>query len=210
MNTLYINSFSSISGQKAKLGHDIVFESTEILADNILKSIYRHLDIKYPKYHKMDLLCKLGFLSSEMLLRNGALHSYQAHEVALIMANSQSTIAIDTEYQKSIQNTDEYFPSPALFVYTLPNIVLGEIAIRHGFKGEIGLLIQEQFNAEQLYQYISLAMLDSELKACVGGWLDIDHQNNYSACLFLIEKQKNSLDSITFDKENIISIFNHI
>ena len=39
-------------------------------------------------------------------------------------------------FQETIQHADSYYPSPALFVYTLPNIVTGEIAIRNKYYGE--------------------------------------------------------------------------
>ena len=43
-----------------------VFSSKEPIR-NFLTTLYRHLDITYPKFFKMDHLAKLGFLSVELL-----------------------------------------------------------------------------------------------------------------------------------------------
>ena len=206
---LVITKYSKIENRTLSIDGNVIFESADTQVGKIFKSIYKYLDIKYPKYHKMDKLCKLGFLTAETLLQNSAvLEKYKSEEVALILSNSNSTINIDTDYQDSIKNKENYFPSPSLFVYTLPNIVIGEIAIRHQLKGEIGFIISEKFNAHQLKNYIENVFKEQTTKACLTGWVDIDKKNRYKSVLFLIEKEDNSQDNITFDAENLELFFN--
>ncbi len=206
---LIISQYSKIENKELWLNNELLFKSEEEKVSKVFKSMYQFLELKYPKYHKMDKLCKLGFLSSEVLLKNLNLaDKYSEEEVALVFANSNSTINIDNEYFDSIKNKDDYFPSPALFVYTLPNIVIGEIAIRNTLRGEIGFLIQEKFNSEAIIAYVKNLFQTQNTKACITGWIDIDEKNQYKTVLFLIEKAENSKDNITFDKENLEYIFN--
>lgn len=206
---LNITKYSKIEEKQLWVDGKIKFKSDEEKTRKVFKSIYQHLDIQYPKFHKMDKLCKLGFLASEALLQNQNLQNqYLPEEIALILCNSNSTINIDTVYYNSIKNKNDYFPSPALFVYTLPNIVIGEIAIRHIFRGEIGFLIQQKFNAEMLVKYLEDIFLDATTKACITGWVDINEKNDYKTVLFLVEKDNFSNDNITFDVQNLETLFN--
>ena len=206
---LYITKYSKIETQNLSVNGRNIFSSDEQETGKIFKSIYKQLNIKYPKYHKMDKLCKLGFLTAEPIFQDwNTKNNYLPEEIALILSNSNSTINIDTDYYNSIKDQDNYFPSPSLFVYTLPNIVIGELAIRHQLKGEIGFLISKSFDAKMLVNYVQNVFEEGSTKACLTGWVDIDEKNRYKSVLFLIEKVNNSQDNITFDAENLEILFN--
>ncbi|MBN2668287.1 MAG: hypothetical protein JXR60_03575 [Bacteroidales bacterium] len=208
---MYISAYSIVTDKQLITNGSLEFTSSSDDAKSIFKDIYKHLELKYPKFHKMDMLCKLGFITAEALLKNSTLNqNYEAHELAIVLANKHSTIHIDTEYYQSIKDKENYFPSPALFVYTLPNIVIGEVAIKQGFKGEIGFLVQEQFDAKAIYEYVADVFTDPQTKACITGWVDIDAEENYKSVLFLVEKVNNSKDNITFEIQKLIDIFNTI
>ncbi len=97
-----------------------------------LLSLYQHLNSNYPKFYKMDNLSKLGWLAAEILLKQeNLLGSYQSEEIGISLANANASLDTDLKYYDSMKD----IPSPSLFVYTLPNIVAGEICIRHKFKG---------------------------------------------------------------------------
>ncbi len=167
----------------------VVFKSEEETTSKVLKSIYKHLEIKYPKYHKMDLLCKLGFLGAEALLKDTDIQEkYRSEEVAIVLSNANSTINIDTEFYKTIADKENFFPSPAQFVYTLPNIVIGEIAIRNNFKGEMAFLVQKEYDKEMVNNYLSELFSEQGTKACIAGWVDVNEKNEYKTILFLAEK----------------------
>ena len=50
----------------------------------------------------------------------------------------------------AIQNKESYYPSPAVFVYTLPNICIGEISIKYKLYSENSFFIFDSLNAEYL------------------------------------------------------------
>jgi hypothetical protein len=83
----------------------------------ICKEAYKSLELSYPKFHKMDNLSKLAFLASEMILKDED-HS----RTALVFANRSSSLDTDFKYQESINSQENYFPSPAVFVYTLTHM----------------------------------------------------------------------------------------
>ncbi len=153
----------------------------------VFKAIYKDLALKYPKYFKMDSLSKLGFLATEVLLKNQFLsNKYQAEEIGILVGNSASTYIMDNKHQESLNDKEAYFPSPANFVYTLPNIMTGEICIRNKFQGENAVFISPSFDADFLFQYAVQLFADQKLKACILGYVDI-RPDRYEAFLVLIE-----------------------
>ena len=179
---IYINSHCSISDVRVSVNDTEIFKSDKTGPDFLLE-VYEATAINYPKFYKMDELCKLGIIAAEALLKNIDLTKYNAEEVGIVLSNSNASIEADINYYESSKT----FPSPSLFVYTLPNIVIGEISIRYGFKGENAFFISKKFNAQWLHFYVTDLMQQHGLKACVCGWLEVvNHQ--YEARLFLIEK----------------------
>lgn len=154
------------------------------------KAIYKDLGVEYPKYFKMDNLSKLGFLSTEVLLQNRLLaEDYKSERIGIVVGNSASTYIMDSKHQASLDDKESYFPSPANFVYTLPNIMTGEICIRHKFKGENAVFISDEFDDSFIYKYTNSLLADNKLDACLLGYVNIDN-NNYEAFLMLIENKE--------------------
>src|SRR5690606_28639063 len=112
------------------------------------KELYQHLELHYPKFYKMDNLSKLAFLASEIILSDNT-----EKEVALIFSNKEASLDTDIQHQKRIQEPQEFFPSPAVFVYTLPSICIGEISIKHQFKSESMFCLSDYFQIDYLMPY---------------------------------------------------------
>ncbi|MBS1947467.1 MAG: hypothetical protein JST47_06835 [Bacteroidetes bacterium] len=157
--------------------------------------------MQYPKYYKMDAISKLGWLASEILL-NGSFKpaNYKAEEVGTVLSNSNASLDTDLKYFESTKE----FASPSLFVYTLPNIVAGEICIRNKFKGENAFFIQEQFDADFIKQYTDNLLNSNILQCCICGRVELLH-DNHDALLLLVEKS-NKEHAILFTTENMRSL----
>ncbi len=169
-----------------------------------LKSVYKHYQIKYPKYFKMDNLCKLAFIASEIVLHgNEKIKALDPTKIGVILQNAHSSLDTDIKYNDTIKDKSNYFPSPAVFVYTLPNVMIGEICIRNKFQGENTCFIAKQFDPEFVSEYVNELFDKNKIDACITGWVDyID--GDYSAMVFLVEKNKeNKKDSISFKPEII-------
>ncbi len=159
------------------------YQSENLNFADFAKKIYYSLNINYPKFFKMSDMCKLGFIASEMLLQNTDLSKVNKNNVALVFSSSSASINADIEYQKTISN----IPSPALFVYTLPNIITGEICIRNGFKGEEIMLIQKQYDADFLFDYADILFKEKNTELCLAGFINFDENNEYIADMYLLK-----------------------
>jgi 3-oxoacyl-[acyl-carrier-protein] synthase-1 len=150
----------------------------------------------------MDNLSKLGWLASELLLKDSfQKENYKPDAVGLVLSNANASLDIDLRYMESVRD----IASPSLFVYTLPNIVTGEICIRNGFKGEDAFFVFDKFNAAFTESYVGNLLDNGNLQACICGWVDFIG-NDYKAALFLIEKAKTE-NALPFTAENMDKLF---
>jgi len=196
----YITASCIISDHVVYTNGKAVFELPAANGQDFLLSVYQHTGVQYPKFYKMDNLSKLGWLAAELLLREGFRSTdYRPEEVAVVLSNANASLDTDYKYYATVKD----IPSPAVFVYTLPNIMIGEICIRHHFKGENAFFVLESFNAALLAQYVHGLMESDSARACICGWVDVLGEE-YKAALFLIEKVRSS---ISLSAENLDRIF---
>lgn len=152
----------------------------------LLSALYHTYVKDYPKFYKMDGLSKLGFLASELLMACEAdTQPTESEQRAVILFNHSSSIATDQRYQASIQPED-YYPSPSLFVYTLPNIVTGEIAIRHHLHGETSFYILASRDEQVMTQIQQAALCDISTKSMITGWIDYEDEAHFRADMYLL------------------------
>lgn len=155
---------------------------------SLLTSLYKQMIGNYPKFYKMDGLSRLGFVASEILLN--AEKGETDKERAIIFFNHSSSIASDRNYKESINDKDNYFPSPSIFVYTLPNIVTGEIAIRNHFHGETSFFILPDKDERMMEEILQASCRDAQSKSFLTGWIDYEDERHFEADL-KIKKMKN-------------------
>ncbi|ESU19917.1 hypothetical protein FCR2A7T_13210 [Flavobacterium cauense R2A-7] len=151
------------------------------------KAAYKNFNMEYPKFFKMDNLSKLAFLGSEIILKE-LVNQEENNNIALVFANRSSSLDTDVKYQNSIADKDNYFPSPAVFVYTLPNICIGEISIKYKLQSENAFFVFEEFNAGFITNYANLLLETNKAEKVLCGWVEC-YQENYKAVVYLVEKQ---------------------
>lgn len=154
----------------------------------LLKEIYHTRIGGYPKFHKMDLLCQVGFIASELLLEaEGKARFVECDDRAVLLFGKHASICADRQYQATIIDKDTFFPSPSVFVYTLPNIVTGEIALRNKYHGETSYLMLED-KAELNKYLLSVFETTSWIKSAIGGWIDATDSEHFETEMWIIEK----------------------
>ena len=157
----------------------------------ILTSLYKQRIGGYPKFYKMDNLCKLGFVASELLLKEAGEERFvDRDDRAIVLFNRSSSVDVDRKYLKTIKDKDNYFPSPSLFIYTLPNIVTGEIAIRNRWHGETSLYMLPKHDEKQEWDILEATCLDSTINSILTGWIDYSGDDNYVADLAIFEVKR--------------------
>ena len=149
-----------------------------------LVDLYRTHVGDYPKFFKMDPLSRLGFVASELLKKQlSTLNSQLSTGYGILLFNRSSSMADDLAFQATIQNRDNWFPSPALFVYTLPNIVTGEIAIRNHFQTETNFMVLDAPRPDIMAEQIALA---ARRGPQIAGWCEVDADGNNLAALVAV------------------------
>lgn len=184
-----------ITPEEVVLDHQKLWEGKKELGEqegkehhSLLTSLYKQMIGDYPKFYKMDGLSRLGFVASEILLN--AEKGETDKERAIIFFNHSSSIASDRNYKESINDKDNYFPSPSIFVYTLPNIVTGEIAIRNHFHGETSFFILPDKDERMMEEILQASCRDAQSKSFLTGWIDYEDERHFEADL-KIKKMRN-------------------
>ncbi len=168
-----------------------VIDGSPVLCENrgerMLTELYHQCVGNYPKFFKMDLLSRLGFIGTEMLLqKEGRERFVPAADRAIVFGNRQASIKNDRDYLATISDSGNYYPSPALFVYTLPNIVTGEIAIRNQYYGETCFYILN--TPEELMRFAELTLATTLHTSVLAGWVECTDENHFYANIKLIWK----------------------
>ncbi len=158
----------------------------------LLTAIYKQWANDYPKFYKMDGLSRLAFAAGELLTKGteGLPSMALDDSAAIVFVGNSGSLASDIKYQGTIQQADNFFPSPAHFVYTLPNIATGELAIRHNVHGETAFFIASQPHESQMGTLLQSAAMDGEAKQVVGGWLEYEDDTHFEAQITLYHVER--------------------
>jgi len=188
-NKTYIQSFCTIQNNEIILDGASIFKLEPTTFLDFSKKAYQYFEINYSKFFKMDNLSKLAFLGAELLLEN-EINNTKENNIALVFANKSSSLDTDVKYQNSISDAENYFPSPAVFVYTLPNICLGEISIRHQLKSENSFFIFDAFNSAFMTNYAKVLLDSNKADKVLCGWVEY-FDEEYKAFLYLVGREGN-------------------
>ena len=186
---LLITRYMKLQDDRVWLNGIVEYVSEAESVNELFRSVYRHYHTDYPKFFKMDNLCKLAFLSAEILLQGtDVLQKYPAEQIGIILENASSSLEYDRKHLESVRDRNRYFPSPSVFVYTIPNIMVAEIAIRHQAKGENAVFISEQFDPELMDHYVSELFRNQQVSCCLSGWVEC-YGDHYQSFLFIVEPE---------------------
>lgn len=156
---------------------------------SMLTELYKKYVGNYPKFYKMDIQSRLGLIATELLLSaedkdlsdSDKKRFDERSDRAIMLVGHSGCWVADENYLQSICNADEYYPSPERFVYTLPNIVTGEIAIRNHYHGETGFYLLHSKDNRMTQDIILTAFEDPSMKSVVGGWIECESENKFEA-----------------------------
>ena len=203
----HIKTYCHLKNQTISVNGNVIFSDVPIAIGTedfsaFIKNAYKFFKTDYSKFFKMDNLSKLAFLAADVLLKKENLNE-EENNIALVFSNRASSLDTDRKHQAAIENDEEYFPSPAVFVYTLPNICLGEISIKHRLYSENSFFIFDRFNAEHLQLYANSLLRSKKAEKVLCGWVDFD-ENSYDAFLYLVGNE----GEIEHNTEEITRLYN--
>ena len=140
----------------------------------------------YPKFYKMDLLSRLAFVAAE--LAPLPLEEEGLERGSIILFNHSSSIVSDRQFLTTIDGAEGSFPSPSVFVYTLPNITAGEIAIRHHICGETSFYILPEKDETLMQKILEATLSASGATSAISGWVDAESETSYECELSIYKR----------------------
>jgi 3-oxoacyl-(acyl-carrier-protein) synthase len=137
------------------------------------------------KFFRMDNLAKLACVAAgELLAGAGITEKYTPDRVGIVLANSSASLDTDLRHcAQMVANGDEV--SPAVFVYTLPNVAAGEVSIRHKIQGEATFFIDS--DADRTVEYARMLVRGGRMDAVICGRCELLGEA-FEAELILLEK----------------------
>lgn len=169
--------------------------------ENTFKSAYQHLGVEYPKFYKMDVLSKMAFIGTELILPFFPKDVDLENDLQLIFANSSASQNTDNLFVESYEKLTN--PSPSLFVYTLPNIVTGELCIRHKWTGENCFFVEDAFNPAHFSEWAQMG-LNKGNNLCLCAWVEAKTNGEQECFLFLLTNSENGDNSIELELSTLI------
>lgn len=196
-----ITAYCNLRADACAVNGEIVARRDADSGDSWFKQIYKQQELAYPKFYKMDMLSQAGYLASELIKRfnPGIAEAYADNEIALVFANASSSAETDRRFSQSYQ--DGGSPSPSLFVYTLPNIVLGEIAILNKWYGENMFAVLPKFAPGFFLDYGKI-LFASGSRALLCGWVEVTADTT-DVFLFWVEEKEQGLE---WNEENLLHL----
>ncbi len=176
-----------------------LFDTSE--EENPLKSAYQQLGVEYPKFYKMDVLSKMAFIGTELLLPFFPKGADLENDLQLIFANSSASQNTDNLFVESYEQIKN--PSPSLFVYTLPNIVTGELCIRHKWYGENCFFVEDAFNPAHFSDWAQMG-LNKGNNSCLCAWVEAKTNGEQECFLFLLTNSERDEHSIELELSTLI------
>ncbi|GGN05594.1 hypothetical protein GCM10010967_46020 [Dyadobacter beijingensis] len=196
-----ITAYCNLRADRCLVNGEVVAERDPASEDSWFKQIYKKHALAYPKFYKMDVLSQAGYLASELIKKAnpGLVDAYADDEIALIFANATSSAETDRRFKQSYEEAGT--PSPSLFVYTLPNIVLGEIAIANKWYGENMFAVLPKF-APGFYLDYGQILSSSGSRALLCGWLEVTATGT-DVFLFMVEERETGP---AFSHDNLLQL----
>lgn len=171
----------------------------------LLNNMYKKTLISYPKFYKMNPLCKLSWLNVVELFNDdrGIVNWKNNDRLGTVFFNKSSSLVSDIAHMKAYRLGKNNSVSPSIFVYTLPNIVNGELAIYFGWNGYSNFLIADNNSLEEILYQVKLGFQAGYYDACLAGVIEISDGvgENYASLALLVPTETGN------DEEEIKSIF---
>lgn len=158
-----------INAGEVIVNDSVVFSDKSADFGTFIREAFKSRGENNMKFYKMDDLCKLGYVAAAWLL-DGI--EFGEEECGMALSGKYGCLDTDMKHQQIIDREGDAASSPAVFVYTLPNVVAGEISIRHHIKGENTWFWSDDRTMSDLKHYASLMVGASDLRYCIIGHLD--------------------------------------
>ena len=152
----------------------------------LVTEIYKKFISDNSRFFKMDLYSRLAYVGTTLLAKD-SLEGSDPEDRALFIFTQHGSVLADRKHLSTFSDPDSFFPSPAVFINTLPNVVLGEIAVRNTIKGETTLVMLPGRDDETMLQVIEATVSATKPSVLLCGWVDCASEDRFIADLKLLK-----------------------
>ncbi len=150
----------------------------------LLPEIFKKYLADGSRFFKMDLFSRLAYVGTGLLAKD-ALEDCAPEDRGLLIGTLNGSVLADRKHLSTF--SEEYYPSPAIFINTLPNVVLGEIAVTHQIQGETTLLMLPGLEDACLENILDATLAATQPSVLIAGWVDCESENTFRANLKLLK-----------------------
>jgi 3-oxoacyl-(acyl-carrier-protein) synthase len=112
------------------------------------------------RFARMDWLSRLGLMAVELLdVRFETWDTHDREQAGVCVETAAGCLASDAEFLR--------LPRPTVFTYTLPSTVIGEICIRHRFKGPMLCLMSPGKSTRAAMDEAAAWLREGSARACL-------------------------------------------
>lgn len=153
----------------------------------LLPEIFKKYLADGSRFFKMDIFSRLAYVGTGLLAKD-TLEDSAPEDRGLLICTLNGSVLADRKHLSTF--SEEYYPSPAIFINTLPNVVLGEIAVTHQIQGETTLVMLPSLDDAFLETLSRTTLAATTPSALIAGFVDCESENVFLASLKLLKLKK--------------------
>ena len=187
---LYSKKCAEEAPKNDSMGYEVLNRVHIKCGSTPLTEIYKKSIADNSRFYKMDTFSKLVYVTAALLVKD-ELPPHNPEDVSMLVFNKTSSILADRQHLATFRNSDGFYPSPSVFINTLPNVVMGELAVQYGIKGETSFIILPERDDVLIRDITDSVISDSPTRYIITGWADASAENDYEAEFELLKTQVN-------------------
>ena len=152
----------------------------------LVSELYKKYLSDGSRFFKMDLYSRLAYVGTGLLAKD-TLEGIAPEDVAILLFTVNGSVLADRKHLSTYTHPDEYYPSPSVFINTLPNVVLGEIAMKNTIKGETTLVMLPERDESLKEKIVAATLAATRPGAVMAGWVDCTAEDDFYAALSLLK-----------------------
>ena len=164
-------------------------ESYESTGSALVSEIFKKKLSDGSRFFKMDLFSRLAYVATGLIAKD-SLAGYAPEDIALFIFTRNGSVLADRKHLSTFSNPEDFYPSPAVFINTLPNVVLGEIAVMNTIKGETTLVMLPYRDDDLMDSLVKTSLASTRPSVMIYGWIDCDAEDSFVADLKMLKIAK--------------------
>ena len=157
--------------REARLVAEYTLPPSEQPFSEFIRGEFKSFGESNMKFYKMSDMSKALYVAVEHLLNIESFNEIEPLRKAIVLANRSASLDVDIVHQQIINKHLSEGASPAAFVYTLANVAIGEVCIRHKIQGENIFFIESE-DSGLAEKYATNLIANNHADGVIYGWCE--------------------------------------